>query len=137
VGDIVTLDGSRSIGPDGFSYSWEQTNPAGSEEVKNLAEALGSVSCNGACYRANFNADTVVDGLDVAILANNMGAANLTNTDQARTQFVAGIARPHIFRLTISDRENSTSETNIVAVHHANVDEVLTAPEVDPICLVP
>jgi hypothetical protein len=92
VGDTVTLDGSRSIGPDGFSYSWEQTNPAGSEEVKNLAEAFGSISCNGTCYRVNFNADTVVDGLDVAILANNMGPANLTSTDQAMTQFVAGIA---------------------------------------------
>jgi hypothetical protein len=137
VGDTVTLDGSQSVSPDGILYFWEQTNPVGSDDVKNLAEVFGSISCNGSCYRANFNADTTVDGLDVAILANNMGAANLTNTDQPMTQFVAGIARPHIFRLTISDGGNSTSETAIVAVHHPNVDKVLTPPAVDPICLVP
>jgi hypothetical protein len=141
-GTEVTLNGSSSDDPyepdtAELFYTWEQTNPAGREEVKNLAEAFGSINCNGTCYRVNFNADTVVDGIDVAILANNMGPANLTSTDQAITQFVAGIARPHIFRLTISDGENSTSETNIVAVHHPNVAEVLTAPWVDPICLAP
>jgi hypothetical protein len=137
VGDTVALDGSRSIGPAGFSYSWEQTNPVGKEDVKNLAEVFGSIGCSGACYRANFNADEVVDGSDVAILASNMGPVDLFNADQAMPQFVAAIARPHIFRLTISDGENSTYETTIAAVHHPNVDEVLTPPDVDPICLVP
>ena len=137
VGDTVTLDGSRSIGPAGFSYTWEQTNPVGSEEVKGMAESLGSINCNGDCYKANFDADSVVDGSDLAILANNMGAANLSDIDEAMPQFVAGIARPHIFRLTVSDGENSTSETTIVAVYHPNVNELLTAPDVDPICLVP
>jgi hypothetical protein len=137
VGDVVILDGSQSESPSGTSYVWEQTNPVGIMDLSNLADAFGMTPCSGPCYASNFDADSDVDGIDLALLANNWGAVSITNASQLVAQFVAGIARPHIFKLTLSKDQTSVSETTIVAVHHPNVSEVLTPPPVEPECLIP
>ncbi len=133
IGQVVILDGSGSKGPaESITYTWVQENPVGSYELEEMAPGLGTQNCSGTCYKANFDADSDVDGADLAILANNWGSVSLTDT--AITQFSAGIARPHIFRLTVSDGVNTDNETTMVAVSHPNVDSVLTPPDVESIC---
>ena len=136
IGEVVTLDGGQSRGPSGSTtYQWEQINPLGSSDLSNLSSVLGTTGCCGECYRANFDADSDVDGTDIALLAKNWGAAAITNADQSEAHFTAGIARPHIFKLTVGDGVNSVSETTIVAVNHPNVSDVLTPPPADDDCL--
>jgi len=138
VGEKATLDRSLSRGPDGTTYQWEQTNPVGIRELQNMAEVFGTTGCQGQCYKANFDADPDVDGGDMALLANNWGPVVITNSDEpGKDEFIAGIARPHIFRLTANDGTISVSETAIVAVNHPNVKEVVAPPPVDPECLTP
>ena len=138
VGETVTLDRSLSTGPDGTTYQWEQTNPVGIRELENMAEVFGTTGCQGQCYKANFDADPDVDGGDMALLANNWGPVIITNSDEPnKDEFIAGIARPHIFRLTANDGTISVSETAIVAVNHPNVTEVVTPPTADEECLIP
>jgi hypothetical protein len=137
-GETVVLDGSRSRVTAGSSqYHWEQTNPVGVKELSALAEALGTTGCTTGCYTANFDADTDVDGSDLALLARNWGAVTLTDSDQPVAHFTAGIARPHIFALTVNDGVDSKTESTIVAVHHPNVSALLTPPEADSNCTVP
>ncbi|MDY6989660.1 MAG: hypothetical protein SWQ30_16565 [Thermodesulfobacteriota bacterium] len=133
--EAVHLVGSGSKGPAGTTYQWEQTNPVGIRELENMAEVFGTTGCQGQCYKANFDADPDVDGGDMAVLANNWGPVVITNSDEPEATFIAGIARPHIFRLTVDDGFTSSSETTIVAVNHPNVSEVVTPPPVDPACL--
>ena len=135
-GATVTLDGSKSRGPEGSTYLWEQINPIDLQDIDNMADVLGTTNCNGECYQVNFDADSDVDGLDIPLLANNWGTVNIIDADQKRAEFTAAIARPHIFKLTVEDpSDNSSSETTIVAVNHPNVSVVLTPPEVDGYCL--
>ena len=135
-GEIITLDGSKSRGPSGnTTYQWEQINPLGSSDLSNLSKVLGVIGCSGECYRANFDADSDVDGTDIALLAGNWGEVVITDADQSVASFTAGIARPHIFKLTVGDGLNSASETTIVAVNHPNVFNILTPPPADEACL--
>ena len=135
-GEVVTLDGSKSRGPGGSAtYQWEQINPTGSNDLGNLSNVLGTTGCSGECFLANFDADSDVDGADIALLAKNWGSAAIANADQATAHFTAGIARPHIFKLTVNDGVNSASETTIVAVNHPTVSDILTPPPADDDCL--
>lgn len=134
IGQQVTLDGSKSQGNNPItSYTWVQENPLGLTDIQNMANLLGTTGCQGQCYRSNFDANTQVDGLDLALLSANYAAVELP--DQAVVQFVAGIARPHIFRLTVNDGSLSDNETTIVAVSHLNAAPVLTHPPVENSCL--
>ncbi len=134
IGELVTLDGSQSQGSSAItSYTWTQENSLGAVDIQNMASLLGTTQCQGGCYRSNFDADSEVDGMDLALLASNYAGLNLP--DQAVVQFEAGIARPHIFRLTVSDGTLADTETTIVAVNHENATLVLTHPPVDSTCL--
>ncbi len=134
VGDPVTLDGSDSLGPEGFTtYSWTHENPVGTDELSYAALVLGAGACQGECYQANFDGDSDVDGSDLAVIAANWGCISLP--DEAVVDFTTGIARPHIFTLTVSDGITADSDTTIVSVHHPSVEEVLTHPPVDSGCL--
>lgn len=135
-GEVVTLDGSQSRGPSGSTtYQWEQINPLGSSDLRNLSSVLGTIGCCGECYCANFDADSDVDGTDIALLAKNWGSPAITDADQPVAYFTAGIAGPHIFKLTVGDGVNFVSETTIVAVNHPNISDVLTPPPADNDCL--
>jgi hypothetical protein len=134
VGQFVTLDGGRSVGPSDTTYRWEQTNPIGARELQSMAASFGTTDCNGACYKTNFDANSVVDGKDVALLANNWGPATIAFADRPIAQFLATVARPHIFRLSLNDGIAYTEDTTIVAVHHPDVAEVVTPPPFDPLC---
>jgi hypothetical protein len=137
VGEAVTLDGSLSVGPVGTTYEWEHLNPIAERDLTALAPVFGADGCTGECYTSNFDGDADVDGSDLAALASNWGPVTITDDDQPIAQFEAGIARPYIFRLSINNGINTSSETAIVAVNHPNVSEVLTPPPVDEFCLTP
>jgi hypothetical protein len=131
---VITLDGSQSRGSRAItSYAWTQENPLGVSDIQNMAGLLGTTICQGQCYLSNFDANNQVDGVDLALLAANYAPVELP--DQAVVQFVAGIARPHIFRLTVNDGVLSDNETTIVAVSHFNAAPVLTHPPVESSCL--
>lgn len=133
VGQTVTLDGSLSQGSSPVtSYHWEHRNPLGTDDINSMANLLGTTLCQGDCYKANYDANAQVDGVDLALLAANYG--QITLPDQAVVQFDAGIARPHIFRLTVSDGSIVSSETTIVAVNHPAAEPVLTHPPMDSEC---
>ena len=133
VGQTVTLDAGQSQGSDTItSYTWYLVNPLGYRDIENISNIMGTTVCQGDCYQSNYDADGDVDGSDMALLAANYSSVELP--DQAVVQFVAGIARPHIFRLNVSDGVQTDSETTIVAVNHANANPVLTHPFVDPAC---
>ncbi len=134
LGELVTLDGSQSQSSDPItSYTWTQENPLGVSDIQNMGNLLGTTQCQGQCYLSNFDANNQVDGMDLALLAVNYSGVDLPN--QSVVQFVAGIARPHIFKLTVSDGIRSDVETTIVAVSHLNTVSVLTHPPVDNSCL--
>lgn len=133
VGDLVTLDGSYTIAPDGATYQWVQSNPTGDTELSALADVLGTSGCQGACYKANFDADGDVDGADIALLADNYGPIELDSA--AVVNFFPALPRPHIFRLTVAANGQSSSESTIVGVYHPNAAEVMTPPPVDSQCL--
>lgn len=134
VGDVVILDAGQSRGSSPIvSYSWTLENPLNPEDIRNMAGLLGTDLCQGTCHLANWNADSCVDGRDLFILAANYALPPLPA--QAVVQFVPGIARPHIFKLTVSDGSLTDSETAIVAVNHPNADPVLTPPPVDSSCV--
>lgn len=134
VGQFVTLDGGSSVGPSGTEYRWDQTNPMGVRELQSMAATFGTTNCAGNCYKANFDANSVVDGKDVALLANNWGPVTIAFADGPVAQFLATVARPHIFRLSLSNGIAYTEDTTIVAVHHPDVAEVVTPPPYDPLC---
>lgn len=134
IGDVVILDGSQSRGSSPIvSYSWTLENPLNPEDIRNMAGLLGTGLCQGTCHLANWNADDSVDGRDLALLAANYGPIFLP--DQAMVSFQPGIARPHIFKLTVSDGSLTDSETTIVAVNHPHADPLLTPPPVDSSCV--
>ena len=135
VGQVVTLDGAGSVSARGpVTYSWVHENPLGATDLYRMANGVGNAGgCREECYQVNFDGDGDVDGMDIGLLAANFGAIELP--DDEAVQFTAGIARPHIFRLTISDGIDTDSETTIVAVNHGNADPVLTPPPVEESCL--
>ncbi len=134
VGQTITLDGSQSRSSNTInSYTWTLENPLGLRDIQNISDILGTRGCQGECYLSNFDADDDVDGSDLALLAANYSGADLP--DQQIVQFVSGIARPHIFKLTIDDSVQTDSETTIVAVHHENANPLLTPPVVEESCL--
>jgi hypothetical protein len=136
-GATVTLNGSLSMAPAGTTYLWEHVNPIDESDLTALASVFGLSGCTGQCYDANFDGDADVDGEDLASLAANWGAVSIEGSDQAVARFHAGIARPHIFRLTLTNGTETASETAIVAVNHPGVAEVLTPPPADQACLTP
>ncbi|MCD4718916.1 MAG: hypothetical protein K8S13_03535 [Desulfobacula sp.] len=134
VNHMVTLDGSQSHGSDTItSYTWTMENPLGASDIQNISNTLGTADCQGNCHQSNFDADGDVDGEDFALLAANYSGVELP--DEPVVQFVAGIARPHIFRLTVGDGAQTDYETTIVAVNHENANPVLTHPFVENECL--
>ncbi|MBI9088360.1 MAG: hypothetical protein JEZ12_04030 [Desulfobacterium sp.] len=134
MGRRVTLDGSGSVSArDVVSYNWVHENPLGTTDIYRMANQLGNVGCQENCYPVNFDADDDVDGMDIGLLAANFGAIDLP--DGEVVQFMARIARPHIFRLTISDGMDTDSETTLVAVNHGDAGPVLTPPPVEESCL--
>jgi hypothetical protein len=135
VGDLVTLDGSQTIAPGGATYQWVQSNPTGDTELTAMADVLGTSGCQGACYKANFDADGDVDGADIALLANNYGPIGLDSN--AVVSFIPALPRPHIFRLTVASNGQSSSESTIVGAYHPNAAELVTPPPVDSGCLQP
>jgi hypothetical protein len=135
VGDLVALDGSQTIAPVGASFQWVQSNPTGDSELSALADVVGTSGCQGACYKANFDSDGDVDGEDIALLANNYGPIELDSA--AVVSFTPVLPRPHIFRLTVTANEHSSSESTVVGAFHPNAAEVMTPPPVDPQCLLP
>jgi hypothetical protein len=134
VGDLVTLDGSGSVAPDGAVFQWVQSNPANVNEITALANALGASTCQGECYAANFDADGEVDGVDIALLANNYGPIELDSAPVV--SFTPWLPRPYVFRLTVVFNGGSSTESTIVSAYHPNVAEVLTPPPVDEGCLI-
>ncbi|MCP4022611.1 MAG: hypothetical protein GY729_12280 [Desulfobacteraceae bacterium] len=133
VGQVVTLDGSQSQGSDGItSYTWTMQNPMNTADIDSISSRLGFEDCQGDCYPSNYDADSDVDGSDLALLAGNYSRVELP--DQAVVQFVPGIAKPYIFTLRVEDGTLIDSETTIVAANHPNVSPVLTHPDVDSIC---
>lgn len=134
VGQVVTLDAGQSrCSSPVTSFVWSLENPLDSNDIVNISNSIGTTGCQENCYLSNFDADSDVDGMDLAILADNYSGLDLP--DQEVVQFVAGISRPHIFKLTISDGTQTDSETTIVAVNHENANSVLTHPEVEESCL--
>jgi hypothetical protein len=134
MGQVVTLDGSSSVSARGIvSYSWIHRNPLGVSDLNRMAQLFGNAGCQEACYQVTFDADDDVDGMDIGLLAANYGAIDLP--DDEVVQFMAGIARPHIFMLSISDGIDTDSETTIVAVNHGDAGPVLTPPPVEGNCL--
>lgn len=133
-GSTVTLDGSRSQGSSMIThYTWTLENPLGPEDIEAMSLLLGTQGCQAGCIKSDFDADPDVDGMDLALLAANYSGIHLP--DQAVVQFVAGIARPHIFRLTVTGQAQTDSDTTIVSVHHPAADPLLKTPDVDPVCL--
>ncbi|MCP4689613.1 MAG: hypothetical protein GY859_16285 [Desulfobacterales bacterium] len=134
VGGVVALDGSLSRCLEQTAvYEWTHVNPPGERALSDLAAVLGADGCQGGCYKANFDADSDVDGADIALLAAAWGGVTLP--DQKTVQFIPTLPGPYIFRLTVSDGIHQESETTIVAVNHPNANPALTPPEVDADCL--
>ncbi|MCP4118843.1 MAG: hypothetical protein GY737_26305 [Desulfobacteraceae bacterium] len=134
MGQVVTLDGSGSVSASvTVTYSWVHENPLGTTDLYSMADRFGNAGSGEECYQVNLDGDGDVDGMDMGLLAANFGAIELP--DDEAVQFTARIARPHIFRLTISDGMETDSETTIVAVNHGNALPVLTPPPVEESCL--
>ncbi len=133
VGYTVTLDGSFSQGTSTIArYSWTQENPLDIRDVQEMSNIMGQAGFQGQYHVSNFDADTDVDGSDLAILAANYSGIDLL--EQPVVQFTAGIARPHIFRLTVEEGGLTDSETTIVAVNHGNANQILMHPVVETGC---
>lgn len=134
LGDTVTLDGSKSKGPAGVTtYQWHHENPLGQNELEGISSIIGEANCGENCYTSNYDADSDVDGADLALLVLNWGEIVLP--DNPVVNFTAGIPGPYIFTLTVTDGIQTDSESTIVAVHHENVETVHTPPIVDSGCL--
>lgn len=74
------------------------------------------------------------DSKNITFISKNKGGiCDLPDDDVV--QFMARIARPHIFMLRISDGIDTDSETTIVAVNNGDAGPVLSPPPVEENCL--
>ncbi len=135
-GQEVILDGTKSTVPAGSTWQWMQINPVGKEDLAGLAMDFGAGSGAGpALSTSDYNADGVVDGSDLALLANNWGEVALSGSDEAMASFTPRLPRPYLFRLSINDGTQGKTDLVLVSAHLPAATDLATPPGVDSECL--
>ncbi len=132
----VILDGTKSTVPAGATWHWTQINPVGDEDLTPLAQDFGTGDdVDPALSTSDYDANGVIDGRDLALLANNWGEVVLSDSDKARASFIPMLPRPYLFRLSISDGTQAKTDLVLVSAHLPAAEVLTTPPDVDRECL--